>query len=186
MPICVADLVAAGFGRPVQNHALLDRPGGLPPGRSASGSPIAVSTWTREDHRKVGKCKRQQHAGDQNDQDGIRFLAEMFGRFEMRDWGLEKWQIQLALVSPVFKELLRPAVGDPQNELVNVTAIWRAAGEPADKKPLEWIASSWKPEDHLVEDRGADGVWVDFETAAWYASGLDGRLDSAHVTWMLY
>ena len=135
----------------------------------------------------MNKRKCQDETRAENDRAGLRFLAEMFGRFEMRDWGLNEGQFQLALTSLVFRALVRPVPDQTaDHELVNVTALWRAANEPSDKMPLDWISVSWKPDDQVVDDRGADGVWADFETAAWYAADLDDRIGIEDVTAMCY
>jgi hypothetical protein len=52
--------------------------------------------------------------------------------------------------------------------------------------PLDWISASWKPDDQVVDDRGADGVWADLETAVWYASALDDQISIQDVCDMCY
>jgi hypothetical protein len=136
---------------------------------------------------EVSKRKCHDETRAESDLAGIRLLAEMFGRFEIRDWGLDEPRIRLALISQVFRELKRPVPGERSgHEMVNMTVLWRAANEPADKVPLEWISLSWKPDDQVVEDRGFDGVWADIETAAWYAWALDDRIGIDDVVDMCY
>ena len=136
---------------------------------------------------EVSKRKCRDEAQVENDRAGVCFLAEMFGRFEMRDWGLDEGQVRLALNSLVYRELMRPVPGEkPGRELVNVTALWRAANEPADKMPLDWISVSWQLDDQVVEDRGAAGVWANLETAAWYAAALDDRIGVNDVVDVCY
>jgi hypothetical protein len=136
---------------------------------------------------EMSKHKRRDQTRVEDDLAGIRFLAEMSGRLEMRDWGLDEGQLQFALASLVYRELMRPVPGQRAGPyLVNVTALWRAANAPADKMPLDWISVSWKPDEQVVDDRGADGVWADFETAAWYAAALDDRIGIVDVLEMCY
>jgi hypothetical protein len=136
---------------------------------------------------EVSKPECHDETRAESDLAGIRLLAEMFGRFEMRDWGLDEPRIRLALNSQVYRELMRPVPGERSgHEMVNMTVLWWAGGEPADKMPLDWIPASWKPDDQIVEDRGLDGVWAEIETAAWYASALDDQISIQDVCDMCY
>ena len=119
-----------------------------------------------------------------SDQAGISLLADFFMRFSMKDWDLKDWQEDLAVVSPVFYSLMHQSVIHPSlDDVVSLTAIWEAAGCPEHNQPAAFESGI---ETQRVEDRGVDGVWGDFETAAWYAESLCELIRPQHVCDMCY
>ncbi len=68
------------------------------------------------------------------------------------------------------RRLLRQRHRLGNDGMVNLTALWTRAGSPPDKSP--GAADAYVS----IEDRGAEGVWADDETAVWYAVALDERI----------
>ena len=116
-------------------------------------------------------------------------LPELLTLFSIREMNLPPWQEELAVRSPAFLGLMRQARAYPDDgQLVCLTAIWQAAGSPEGVEPQTWTA---EPDNRLdgqvIEDRGPDGVWADWDTAGWYCRGVDPEnLDAETVCRLLY
>lgn len=83
---------------------------------------------------------------------------------------------RLSLLSHIFRDLMRQwsehrKAGTEDEGLFSLTRLWALAGSPKDKLPREF-AKKWD----LVEDRGPEGVWADYESALWYVGDLDEKV----------
>lgn len=114
---------------------------------------------------------------------GAHFLLK-----SMEGWGCKPWQMEVALISPVFRTLLHQVhVSYPENgDLQPLDELWEAAGSPADRAPGSPEFAGRVAGVGEIVDRGDQGVWAEFETAAWYAEFLCEHIEIAHVLEMCY
>ena len=99
-------------------------------------------------------------------------------------WKLAQWQVDLALISPAYKELLRQFHAPGEDvEPINLTAIWERAGKSANCTPADWCSL---PDSYTVEDRRTDGVWGDYEAAGWFTEAVCPLVEPVHILELFY
>ena len=87
--------------------------------------------------------------------------------------------------SPVFREFMHQLHLHPGlDDLSSLTAIWQVIGRPSDNPPLDYRTEIER--DQRIENRGAEGVWADHETAAWYSQTLDNQITPDAILELLY
>jgi hypothetical protein len=113
----------------------------------------------------------------------------IFGSYDAED---------LCRRSHVFRDLVRQHVESKKvggkEELISLTRLWKVAGCPEDKSPPEYTTKTFATQheafnsfcDRAHEDRGEAGIWSDWETAAWYVTELDPRVEGHELAAVIY